>query len=154
MNVYGESKEDEDLDEGDGEIMIGKTLEFLGKVYECTLYANSLVLNLTHQLNAIYNKRQPRGHEYYQSSFKHIALFSAFDALGNALGALAQVDAVIADNETLLEHWELYKRMMQFVKNDKQKYGISDRHERTLRKCLHQLDASLLSLACVERALG
>ena len=137
LNAYGEMCDEEELDEGDGEIMIGKVLTFLAKIFECTIFTNSVVLNITHQLAALYNKRQPRGQEYYQNTFKHVALFSIFDSLGEAMGCLVRVDSVIADNESLLEHWEMYKRMMQFVKNDKEKYGIADHTERQFRKCLH-----------------
>lgn len=144
--MYGEElKTEEFLEEGDAELMIGRSLKFLGELFENLAYTNSLVLNITHQLHNLYMKKQPKGRELYNSMFKQVRLAPVFDALGSLLGGLALLDSVVTDNENLTSHWELYKRMMQFVKNSPTKYNISDKQERQLRKCLSYLDSSLLA---------
>mmetsp|Transcript_10644 Transcript_10644/g.20610 ORF Transcript_10644/g.20610 Transcript_10644/m.20610 type:complete len:1014 (+) Transcript_10644:358-3399(+) len=153
--MYGEELKTEDfLEEGDAELMIGRSLKFLGELFENLTYTNSLVLNITHQLHNLYNKKQPKGHEIYSSMFKHVRLAPVFDALGSLLGGLALLDSVVTDNENLTSHWELYKRMMQFVKNNPSKYNISDKQERQLRKCLTYLDSSLLASNALAICLG
>ena len=61
---------------------------------------------------------------------------------------------MVDDNENLANHWELYKRMMQFAKNTPDKYGVSEKQERQLRKCLLFLDKSILSGQCLQACLS
>jgi hypothetical protein len=101
-----------------------------------------------------YLKKQPKGHELYNKMFKYVRLAHVFDALGSLLDGLVLLDSVVTDNNNLTSHWELYKRMMQFMKNSSGKYNINDKQERQLRKCLSYLDSSLLASNSFALCLG
>ena len=154
LNYYGEGlPSDLVLSEGQPEIMIGHMSSFLGETFENLAYVNSLVLNLVHQLNSVYNKKQPKNHEIYSKLFKEVRLFPVLDSLGKMLSTLAKIDAVINDNESLVHHWDLYKRLMQFVKTEPSKYNIQMKFEKQLRKCLLYLDKSIMSANCLNACL-
>ena len=155
LNFYGEGIiQAEQMPEGDAEIMMGTMMPFFSEIFESLSYVNSLVVNMVTQLHSLYYKKQPKNHDLYGNLFKFVHLYSAFDALGKMLGGLAMIDAVVDDNENLANHWELYKRMMQFAKNGPEKYGINERQERQLRKCLLFLDKSILSGQCLQACLS
>lgn len=155
LNFYGEGiAQAEQMPEGDPEIMIGTIMPFFSEVFESLSYVNSLVVNMVTQLHSLYYKKQPKNHDLYGNLFKFVHLNSAFDALGKMLGGLAMIDAVVDDNENLANHWELYKRMMQFARNTPEKYGIKEKQERQLRKCLLFLDKSIMSGQCLQACLS
>ncbi|OMJ84458.1 hypothetical protein SteCoe_14412 [Stentor coeruleus] len=155
LNFYGEGKMQADqMPEGEAELMMGQMMPFFSEVFESLSYVNSLVVNLVTQLHSLYYKKQPKNHDLYGNLFKYVHLNSAFDALGKMLGGLAMIDSVVDDNQNLVNHWDLYKRMMQFAKNDPAKYGITDKLERQLRKCLLFLDKSILSGNCLQACLS
>lgn len=154
LNFYGEGKMQADqMPEGDPELMMGEMMPFFSETFENLSYVNSLVVNMVTQLHSLYYKKQPKNHDLYGNLFKYVHLNSAFDALGKMLGGLAMIDSVVEDNENLGNHWEIYKRMMQFAKNEPSKYGLNERQERQLRKCLLFLDKSILSGACLQACL-
>lgn len=154
LNFYGEgTAQDTELNEGEPEMMIGQIIGFLGETFENLSYLNSLVINMVHQLHCLYNKKQAKNYDLYTKLFKFVHPFACLDALGQLLGALASIDAVVDDNENLTKHWELYKRMMQFVKERPAKYEINERQEKQLRKCLLQLDKTILGASCLHVCL-
>ena len=154
LNFYGEGiMQADQMPEGDPELMMGTMMPFFSEIFESLSYVNCLVVNMVTQLHSLYYKKQQKNHDLYGNLFKFVHLTSAFDALGKMLGGLAMIDAVVDDNENLANHWELYKRMMQFAKNAPDKYGLNEKQERQLRKCLLFLDKSILSGQCLQACL-
>ena len=151
--LYGEGSK-EDLQEGEAEQMIGNFLSTVGSTYECVSYAKALVANLVNQLNAVFNKRQPRGKDLYSSLFRKAELFPLFDSLGLMLGGLLMVDTAIADNTNIAPHWEIYKRLVQMAKENTEKYGCTVRQERQFRKCLQVLDRTVFAADCYNSAIS
>lgn len=150
--LYGEGAREE-VAEGEAELMIGSFLATMGSTFECVSYAKSVVANLVNQLNAGFNKRQPRGKDLYSTLFKKAELFPLFDALGLMLGGLAMLDTAIADNTNIAAHWEIYKRLVQLAKESTEKYGCSVRQERQFRKCLQVLDRTVFTADCFNLVL-
>jgi WASH complex subunit 7 len=153
LNYYGEGIVMETLPEGEAEVMIGQFCTILNDIFECLTYTNCLAINVITQLNSIYNKKQPKKCDLYKTFFKNIHLGPVFEALSSMLGGLAVLDAVVNDNENLRSHWEVFKRLMQIAKNDPERFGITLRQERQLRKCLHYLDKSVMAGDCFELCL-
>ena len=149
LAMYGERPNEvlPDLKEGDKVVMIGQTLGFFKEVFETVNYCNALAANIVAQLYAVYRKKQPRGKDLYNTVFKAVRLHPIFASLGEVLGAIAMIDSAILSNPTLAEHWDAYKGMVQRIKDQGgwEVYGLSQRQERQLRKCLFLLDQTVIS---------
>ena len=111
LNFYSEGiSQSTHIQEGDPEVMIGRISGFLSESAENLSYINRLILNTLAQIHALSENSQFVTQAYL------------FDTLGSLFGLLAQVDAVVSDNENLVNHWEFYKRMMHFARSHPEKY--------------------------------
>ena len=145
-----------ELKEADKVTMIGRSLSMFKDVFDTITYCNALVTNIISQLFAVYRKKQPKGRDLYNTVFKTVKLPSIFASLGEVLGAIAMIDAAIQSNPTLAEHWDVYKGMVQRIKEQGnwEMYEVTQRQERQLRKCLHILDQVVISCNCFTNCLN
>lgn len=81
-------------------------------------------------------------------------MFFVFDLIGRALSLIYILDQVVEQNDYLLEHWNLYKRMIKVVKPDPTRFGTTPQNLKTLEKILIRLDKTVLSGCCLQSVLS
>eukprot|EP00299_Pterocystis_sp_00344_P018480 c9221_g1_i1.p1 GENE.c9221_g1_i1~~c9221_g1_i1.p1 ORF type:complete len:1167 (-),score=295.14 c9221_g1_i1:59-3418(-) len=154
LTIFGDCpalmKEDGSLRPGDEEMQLARMLPVFMDLYNFTSRLNGLCINLVHQLAALYDTNQ----KIYRSTFCHVHLRSAFEALATLLTMLATLDEVISNNNRLSEfHLLQYRRMVRNMKSDPSKYGVEEEKLRTLEVRLQNLDEKLLTGVLLENCI-
>eukprot|EP00753_Platysulcus_tardus_P017866 PLAT6610.1.p1 GENE.PLAT6610.1~~PLAT6610.1.p1 ORF type:complete len:1231 (-),score=773.83 PLAT6610.1:251-3664(-) len=133
------------------EVQMGRMLPFFQDLSNFVDRCHSLVINIVHQLASLYHDRQ----KLWQSTFRHVHLLPVYRYLGRALGMLVTIDAIVEDNEAIMTAWADYKRMMQFVRAEPDRYGADAARIFKFEQLLVSLDQTVMSGAtfqtCIEQ---
>eukprot|EP00742_Colponemidia_sp_Colp-10_P007056 GILJ01007574.1.p1 GENE.GILJ01007574.1~~GILJ01007574.1.p1 ORF type:complete len:1186 (+),score=205.74 GILJ01007574.1:74-3559(+) len=155
LTMFGErpksdTDETDGATDGQGEIYIGRILPLLGEVRQFSARANSLAINLVHQLAALYH------HDFklYATTFKEVYLTPAFESLANLLAVLISLDSVILENESLLSAWGCYKRTLKMAKGEPEKYKIEEAKLKELEKMVTRIDRTILSSSLFQNCIS
>ncbi|KAH8053835.1 hypothetical protein JL722_9315 [Aureococcus anophagefferens] len=115
---------------------------------------HACALNITQQLAALYSPLEAS----YAATFRDVRLCPAFETLADLLRLLATVDRAIQSNDALATAWVEYKRLMQRVRADPDKWageldGAADGAAARARlakfeRLLADLERSVLHGAC------
>ena len=85
--------------------------------------ANSLVINLLHQLASLYVAKQRQ----FSSTFKNVHLRRVFDSVADLLGMLIHLDEVLGRSHQLKLGLAAYRRVLQNMRHEPAKYGTTAR---------------------------
>ena len=121
LSLFGHlpGKEDEEAFEaGELEEMMGRSLTLLRNVANYCDRVNMVVLNVVHQLDAIFDRRKETHRLYAGVSF--VPLFKAF---GGMLATLHVLDSIIKSNPLIAAAWDKYRSMIEMVQQDTAQYG-------------------------------
>ena len=99
-----------------------------------------VVKNIVHQLASVHSPRQAS----QCIDPQNVHFESVFTALGRALTILVTLDEIIKNNDLLLEHWTLYKRMMKSVRNATEVFGLQRDQLQPFEIWVLQLEGELL----------
>ena len=110
-------------------------LPLLFSVQQFVSRANSLSINLVHQIASLYEPRQ----RLFVSTFRTITMRRAFDALGDLFGVLIAVDDALLRATHLPGALDAYRRVVANMLVEPKCYGMS-------RGQLQQLEGRLLAL--------
>ena len=109
----------------------------------------SLTSNLLTQLGCLYHERQ----KLFLSTYRHVRLDSAFDAIGLACRLAMTLDAIINDNQQIEKGWAAYKKMIRYVRQDPAKYEVQVSSLRLFESLLLTLDKQILSVSIFQSLL-
>ena len=109
----------------------------------------ALTTNLVTQLGCLYHERQ----KLFLSTYRHVRLEPAFDAVGLACRLALSLDLIINDNEMIDKGWAAYKKMIKYVRNDTAKYEVQVPSLRLFESLLLTLDKQILSVSIFQSLL-
>eukprot|EP00301_Raphidiophrys_heterophryoidea_P006710 c12682_g1_i1.p1 GENE.c12682_g1_i1~~c12682_g1_i1.p1 ORF type:complete len:1163 (-),score=343.91 c12682_g1_i1:309-3629(-) len=136
---------------GDMEVELGNMLFLFMDLHSFCSRLQSLCVNLVHQLAALYSPNQ----KLYNTTFRHVHLRPAFEALGNLLMVLAWIDECIAKSPRLADDGLVaFRRMVRNMKNEPSRYGVTEEKLRTLEIRLQNLDDKLLTGSIFQNCLS
>jgi WASH complex subunit 7 len=135
---------------GEEEEQIGRMLHFFQDLSNFVDRINSVVLSIVQQLTSLYQARQ----RMYISTFRHVHLKPVFASLSAVIRVLMTLDLLVTENDCIVSAWLAYKKMMQVVRADPERFGWSAARVKRFEKLLVSLDSTVLAGAmfqfCVE----
>lgn len=150
---YGEGEPKGGFQEGDAQIAIGRIISIMQELSCFVNRCNLVIKNTIHQMASLYsnNKNGPTLIDvtdvHFQTVYKH---------LGELLTTLITLDEIIKTQDTLREHWTLYKRMITSVHHDPTRFGVTKEKLIPFEKLISRLENQLLLegrifLSCMEQ---
>uniref|UniRef100_A0A8C4ZNH3 WASH complex subunit 4 n=1 Tax=Gadus morhua TaxID=8049 RepID=A0A8C4ZNH3_GADMO len=137
---YGEGVSDTSVVEGESQIQMGRFISFLQELSCFVSRCFEVVVNIVHQLAALYNNNKCMLHILH---------------LGELLVVLLTLDEIMENHGTLKEHWQMYKRLLKSVHHNPGKFSIREEKLKPFEKLLLKLEGQLLDgmilQACVEQ---
>jgi WASH complex subunit 7 len=105
---------------GDAQLLIARMLPFLQRLSVYVNRVRLVVKSLVQQLASLHSPRPAA--QCIDPTDVHLE--TVFAALGRLLTVMVTLDEMIAQNESLQEHWVLYKRMMKSVRSNTDVFKI------------------------------
>ena len=124
-------------------------LPVLLAVHQFVGRANSLTINLVHQLASLYDVKQ----RLFAATFRAVTMRRAFDALGEVLGLLIAIDDAIARASHLPEAMLAYQRVVANMQVEPERYGVPVASLRELEQRLASLELHVLKGASFRHAI-
>ncbi|KAJ3596591.1 hypothetical protein NHX12_002996 [Muraenolepis orangiensis] len=149
---YGEGVSDTSVVEGESQIQMGRFISFLQELSCFVSRCFEVVMNIVHQLAALYNNNKGAA-KIIESSGVHFQ--TVYEHLGELLVVLLTLDEIMENHGTLKEHWKMYKRLLKSVHHNPGKFSIREEKLKPFEKLLLKLEGQLLDgmilQACVEQ---
>uniref|UniRef100_A0A8C5C4R4 WASH complex subunit 4 n=1 Tax=Gadus morhua TaxID=8049 RepID=A0A8C5C4R4_GADMO len=149
---YGEGVSDTSVVEGESQIQMGRFISFLQELSCFVSRCFEVVVNIVHQLAALYNNNKGSA-KIIESSGVHFQ--TVYEHLGELLVVLLTLDEIMENHGTLKEHWQMYKRLLKSVHHNPGKFSIREEKLKPFEKLLLKLEGQLLDgmilQACVEQ---
>ncbi|KAJ0069384.1 hypothetical protein NL108_004201, partial [Boleophthalmus pectinirostris] len=149
---YGEGVSDACVVEGESQIQMGRFISFLQELSCFVSRCYEVVVNVVHQLAALYNSNKGAT-KIIESSGVHFQIL--YEHLGELLVVLLTLDEIMENHGTLKEHWKMYKRLLKSVHHNPGKFSIPEDKLKPFEKLLLKLEGQLLDgmilQACVEQ---
>lgn len=149
---YGEGVSDTSVVEGESQIQMGRFISFLQELSCFVTRCYEVVVNIVHQLAALYNSSKVAT-KVIESSGVHFQI--VYEHLGELLVVLLTLDEIMENHGTLKDHWKMYKRMLKSVHHNPGKFSIPEEKLKPFEKLLLKLEGQLLDSmilqACVEQ---
>ncbi|TWW75650.1 WASH complex subunit 4 [Takifugu flavidus] len=148
---YGEGVSDTSIVEGELQIQMGRFISFLQELSCFVSRCYEVVVNIVHQLAALYNNKGPP--KVIESSGVHFQV--VYEHLGELLVVLLTLDEIMENHATLKDHWKMYKRLLKSVHHNPGKFSIPEEKLKPFEKLLLRLEGQLLDgmilQACLEQ---
>uniref|UniRef100_H3CSF2 WASH complex subunit 4 n=1 Tax=Tetraodon nigroviridis TaxID=99883 RepID=H3CSF2_TETNG len=149
---YGEGVSDSSIVEGELQIQMGRFISFLQELSCFVSRCYEVVVNIVHQLAALYNNNKAAP-KVIESSGVHFQV--VYEHLGELLVVLLTLDEIMENHATLKDHWKMYKRLLKSVHHNPGKFSIPEEKLKPFEKLLLKLEGQLLDgmilQACVEQ---
>ncbi|XP_077067097.1 WASH complex subunit 4 [Siphateles boraxobius] len=149
---YGEGVSDTSVVEGESQIQMGRFISFLQELSCFVSRCFEVVVNMVHQLAALYNSSKGAT-KIIESTGVHFQ--AVYEHLGELLVVLITLDEIMENHATLREHWKMYKRLLKSVHHNPAKFAIPEEKLKPFEKLLLKLEGQLLDSmifqACVEQ---
>ncbi|MCJ8735992.1 hypothetical protein PDJAM_G00253750 [Pangasius djambal] len=149
---YGEGVSDTSVVEGECQVQMGRFISFLQELSCFVSRCFEVVVNLVHQLAALYNSNKTAT-KIIESSGVHFQM--VYEHLGELLVVLITLDEIMENHGTLRDHWKMYKRLLKSVHHNPSKFAIPEEKLKPFEKLLLKLEGQLLDSmifqACVEQ---
>jgi WASH complex subunit 7 len=123
------------------EVRMGAFLPILQDVSNFAQRCHVVIRTIVNQLACLLHDRQ----KLYITTFKMVQLDSVFEALGELSRVLLTLDSIIQNNEEISNSWNMYKRMIKYVRADPAKYSVDEQRLRTLESLMLNLDKYVIS---------
>ncbi|XP_051918259.1 WASH complex subunit 4 [Hippocampus zosterae] len=138
---YGEGVSDLSVVEGESQIQMGRFISFLQELSCFVSRCYEVVVNIVHQLGALYNSNKAAT-RIIDSSSVHFQI--VYEHLGDLLVVLLTLDEIIENHGTLKDHWKMYKRLLKSVHHNPGKFSIAEEKLKPFEKLLLRLEGQLL----------
>ncbi|KAF7702037.1 WASH complex subunit 4 [Silurus meridionalis] len=149
---YGEGVSDTSVVEGECQVQMGRFISFLQELSCFVSRCFEVVVNLVHQLAALYNSNKAAT-KIIESSGVHFQ--TVYEHLGELLVVLITLDEIMENHGTLKDHWKMYKRLLKSVHHNPSKFAIPEEKLKPFEKLLLKLEGQILDSmifqACVEQ---
>ncbi|XP_060770735.1 WASH complex subunit 4 [Neoarius graeffei] len=149
---YGEGVSDTSVVEGECQVQMGRFISFLQELSCFVSRCFEVVVNLVHQLAALYNSSKAAT-KIIESSGVHFQ--TVYEHLGELLVVLITLDEIMENHGTLRDHWKMYKRLLKSVHHNPSKFAIPEEKLKPFEKLLLKLEGQLLDSmifqACVDQ---
>ncbi|XP_062316984.1 WASH complex subunit 4 isoform X1 [Osmerus eperlanus] len=149
---YGEGVSDSSVLEGELQVQMGRFISFLQELSCFVARCFEVVVNIVHQLAALYNSNKGAT-KIIESSGVHFQ--TVYEHLGELLVVLLTLDEIMENHTTLKDHWKMYKRLLKSVHHNPGKFSIPEEKLKPFEKLLLRLEGQLLDgmifQACVEQ---
>ncbi|XP_034032903.1 WASH complex subunit 4 [Thalassophryne amazonica] len=152
LMYYGEGVPGTSAVEGESQIQMGRFISFLQELSCFVSRCYEVVVNVVHQLAALYNSNKGAT-KIIESSGVHFQI--VYEHLGQLLVVLLTLDEIMEYHTTLKDHWKMYKRLLKSVHHNLGKFSIPEEKLKPFEKLLLKLEGHLLDgmilQACVEQ---
>lgn len=138
---YGEGVSDTSVVEGESQIQMGRFISFLQELSCFVSRCYEVVVNIIHQLAALYNSNKGAA-KIIESSGVHFQI--VYEHLGELLVVLLTLDEIMENHGTLKDHWKMYKRLLKSVHHNPGKFSIPEEKLKPFEKLLLKLEGQLL----------
>ncbi|KAK3526209.1 hypothetical protein QTP70_017756, partial [Hemibagrus guttatus] len=149
---YGEGVSDTSVVEGECQVQMGRFISFLQELSCFVSRCFEVVVNLVHQLAALYNSNKAAT-KIIESTGVHFQ--TVYEHLGELLVVLITLDEIMENHGTLRDHWKMYKRLLKSVHHNPSKFAIPEEKLKPFEKLLLKLEGQLLDSmifqACVDQ---
>ncbi|KAM8892119.1 WASH complex subunit 4 isoform 2-T4 [Spinachia spinachia] len=149
---YGEGVSNSSVVEGESQIQMGRFISFLQELSCFVSRCYEVVVNIVHQLAALYNSNKATT-KIIESSGVHFQ--TVYEHLGELLVVLLTLDEIMENHGTLKDHWQMYKRLLKSVHHNPGKFSIPEEKLKPFEKLLVKLEGQMLDgiifQACVEQ---
>ncbi|KAM6961159.1 WASH complex subunit 4 [Aplochiton taeniatus] len=149
---YGEGVSDTSVVEGESQVQMGRFISFLQELSCFVSRCFEVVVNIVHQLAALYNSNK-NASKLIESSGVHFQ--TVYEHLGELLVILLTLDEIMENHATLKDHWKMYKRLLKSVHHNPGKFDIREEKLKPFEKLLLKLEGQLLDglifQACVDQ---
>ncbi|XP_037306839.2 WASH complex subunit 4 isoform X2 [Pungitius pungitius] len=149
---YGEGVSNTSVVEGEAQIQMGRFISFLQELSCFVSRCYEVVVNIVHQLAALYNSNKGST-KIIESSGVHFQI--VYEHLGELLVVLLTLDEIMENHGTLKDHWKMYKRLLKSVHHNPGKFSIPEEKLKPFEKLLLKLEGQMLDgmifQACVEQ---
>ncbi|KAF4081421.1 hypothetical protein AMELA_G00160980 [Ameiurus melas] len=149
---YGEGVSDASVGEGECQVQMGRFISFLQELSCFVSRCFEVVVNLVHQLAALYNNNKAAT-KIIESNGVHFQ--TVYEHLGELLVVLITLDEIMENHGTLRDHWKMYKRLLKSVHHNPSKFAIPEEKLKPFEKLLLKLEGQLLDSmifqACVDQ---
>ena len=122
------------------EVLAARALPLLFALHQFVARANSLAINLTHQLASLYESKQ----RLFAATFKAVTMRRAFDALGAIFGLLIAIDDALLRASHLPDALAAYKRVVSNMQLQPELYGVPEKQLKELAARLAAVDGPLI----------
>ncbi|XP_075262922.1 WASH complex subunit 4-like isoform X1 [Convolutriloba macropyga] len=146
---YGEDQQDFKADENDADSH-EKITEFLPQIIECSHYikrCHDVYRNFMCQLAAVYSKKQ-------RHFLGGISITSLMDHVSLLLGILLRLDEIILFNQTLRDHWDMYKRMIKSIAQSPAMFSTTADTVLPLDKWLVEFEAEIFDQMILQNCIS
>ena len=106
--LYDEGLSDANLQEGEGQVYIGRMLSLLQDIANFVQRSYEVVIHVVHQLGSMYFKEGVK-----VMDVKDVHFLILFVYLGELLTTFITLDEIINNSFVLQDHWKKYKRMLK-----------------------------------------
>ncbi|KAJ4462623.1 putative WASH complex subunit 4 [Paratrimastix pyriformis] len=130
-------------------VEMGRLLPTLVELQFFVTRCHGLVLNLVQQLAALHFQRQ----KLWSDSFCNIQLLTAWESLGSVLSVLVTLDALIDQNQILMDSWRAYGKVMRTVRNNADQYKVGDNKMGPFEMVLQNIHGLILDHQIFKAAL-
>uniref|UniRef100_A0A3B4E036 WASH complex subunit 4 n=1 Tax=Pygocentrus nattereri TaxID=42514 RepID=A0A3B4E036_PYGNA len=138
--------------EGECQVQMGRFISFLQELSCFVSRCFEVVVNVVHQLAALYNSNKGAT-KIIESSGVHFQ--TVYEHLGELLVVLITLDEIMENHATLRDHWKMYKRLLKSVHHNPSKFAIPEEKLKPFEKLLLKLEGQLLDSmifqACVDQ---
>uniref|UniRef100_G3PJT1 WASH complex subunit 4 n=1 Tax=Gasterosteus aculeatus aculeatus TaxID=481459 RepID=G3PJT1_GASAC len=149
---YGEGVSNTSVVEGESQIQMGRFISFLQELSCFVSRCYEVVVNIVHQLAALYNSNKGST-KIIESSGVHFQI--VYEHLGELLVVLLTLDEIMENHGTLKDHWKMYKRLLKSVHHNPGKFSIPEEKLKPFEKLLLRLEGQMLDgmifQTCVEQ---
>ena len=138
LHLYGDSCAHTPLEEGEVQLLFGRTLPLLQRLSVFVDRVNQVVKNAVQQLAMVYSPAQQQ-----RLDMRDVTLDPVLKQLGRALMCLAVIDHVVVSNQTLNDHLQQYRRMLRTVTAKPQLFNLTAENLQPLQRLFSKLSGQL-----------
>ena len=131
------------------EVIAAEALPLLLAVQQFVGRANSVAINLVHQLASLYEAKQ----RLFAATFRKVTLRRAFDALAEIFGMLIALDDALQRASHLPEAMQAYRRVVSNMQLEPERYGVSPTSLGALEERISRLEQSILHGASFSKCI-
>jgi WASH complex subunit 7 len=142
LSIFGDSV-NEQLEEGEKQLMFGRSIPLLMDVWNYCERVNAVVTNVVRQLASIYNIKNTKTRNGL-NSYLNVHFLPVYASLADLLSVMITLDEIIQNNQSFSVYLQLYNRMITRVMEEPERYGTDKKSVGRIQFLLQKLDGDVL----------